>query len=170
MEIKKIFIDMDGVLADFDMGALELCNFHNLSQNEERPEGFDDDLWAHIKTVDHFYYKLKPIEGAVEMFKEIYAKYGNKVEILTGIPKPERGIVTSEADKKQWVKEYLSETVVVNTVARKDKIKHCEGKDCILIDDYQKDINEWENEGGTGIFFENPKQAMELLRDIEENL
>ena len=78
MEIKKIYFDMDGVLADFDGGVKEYCGFDNISLNDVSPPGFEDKLWAAIKKVDHFYRKLKPMPGAVEMFANVFEKYGDR--------------------------------------------------------------------------------------------
>ena len=169
MEIKKIYFDMDGVLADFDRGTKELANFENISQNEKRPKDFDDKLWEALKKVPHFYWQLEPMPGAIELFRQIYEEFGDKCEILTGIPKPERGIVTAKEDKEKWVAKYLSEDVKVHAVLRKDKVNYCTGKDCILIDDYLKNVNEWEKNGGTGIAFENSEQAMAALKRIQED-
>lgn len=168
MEIEKIYFDMDGVLADFDSGVLDYCGFRNYSLNVESPPGHEDRLWAAIKQVDRFYYRLKPMPGAIEMFSCVYGKYKDKCEILTGIPKPHREILTAKEDKEQWVKDYLSETVKVNAVLRKDKSLYCTGKGCILIDDYLKNIREWEEMGGTGIAFVSTEQALQELKRIEE--
>ena len=38
----------------------------------------------------------------------------------------------------------LSPDVKVNIVLREEKPQYCSGKDCILIDDMEKNIQEWE--------------------------
>ncbi len=48
MEISKIYFDMDGVLADFDRGVTELCNFPYIPQDKKTPEQ-DDEMWAAIR-------------------------------------------------------------------------------------------------------------------------
>ena len=68
-----------------------------------------------IKKVDNFYDKLEFMPGAEKMFRTIYEKYGDKCEILTGIPKPKRGILTAGEDKIKWAHRLLSEDIVVNT-------------------------------------------------------
>ena len=168
MEIKKIYFDMDGVLADFDGGVLEYCGFPNISQNDpNKPEGFDNKLWAEIKKVGHFYWHLKPMPGAIEMFNTLYEKYGDKVEILTGIPKPKRGILTAKEDKEAWVSRHLSEKIIVNVVYREEKTDFAgEGK--ILIDDYLKNVDEWENAGGIGIAFESAEKVLARIAEIEK--
>ena len=168
MRIRKIYFDMDGVLADFDKGVSDLAGMQPLSQNSKRPSGYDDALWSAVRKVDHFYLKLDPIPGALEMFQIIYGKYGDKCEILTGIPKEQRGIITSAEDKVEWVKKHLSDGIVTNTVYREDKKNFCGGREYILIDDFEKNIREWKEQGGTGILFTNAQETLNTFEEIEE--
>ena len=167
MEIQKIYIDMDGVLADFDEGIRQLCYMEPQPQNAIQSQEYEDEMWDRIRKVGHFYGKLQPMPGAVEMFKKLYETYGDKVEILTGIPKPERGIIEAAADKREWVADLLSKDVVVNTVRRKDKKNYCKGKDCVLIDDYDKNTREWSDMGGSVILYTDPEKALQELAVIE---
>lgn len=162
MDISKIYFDMDGVLADFDRGVTELCNFPYIPQDKKTPEQ-DDEMWAAIRKVEHFYFKLEPMEGALEMFAKIYEKYGSRCEILTGIPKPKRGIATAGEDKTEWVHKYLSPDIVVNIVYAQDKKNFCKGKDYVLIDDLKKNTDVWINSGGTGILHRSVENTMEIL-------
>ena len=100
------------------------------------------------------------------MFDAVYARYGEKCEILTGIPKPKRGIVGAAEDKVNWVRRLLSEDVKVNLVLREHKPQFCTGPGCILIDDYKKNIKEWEAGGGTGILSVNADETMEKLVEM----
>lgn len=164
MNIRKIYFDMDGVLADFDKGLLEFCHLSPISQSE-KTESQDTEMWNAIRQVEHFYDKLKPMPGAMEMFRVIYEKYGNRCEILTGIPKKKRGIVTAGEDKIAWAHRILTPDIVVNIVYAEDKKNFCTGSDCVLIDDMSKNINAWINSGGTGILFESFELTMKLLRE-----
>lgn len=161
---RMIYFDMDGVLADFDRGVAELCGMRQLQPGEVRTDEEDARMWEKIREVGNFYNKLEPMPGAVEMFREVYDEFGDQCEILTGIPKPERGIVTSAEDKVAWTRRILSDKVKVNTVARKDKKLFCTGPDSILVDDLEKNITEWKEAGGTGILFQNAEQALEEIR------
>ena len=89
------YVDMDGVLADFDRGLRELCGIEPLSVNEARSPEYEDAMWAAIRAVPHFYLSLEPMPGALEMFEQLSRREGARCEILTGIPKPRRGIVTA---------------------------------------------------------------------------
>ena len=165
-EVEKIYFDMDGVLADFDKGVKELCGITPADQNgEERPE-LDNIMWAEIKMIDHFYDVLEIMPGGKEMFDALYGKYGDKCEILTGIPKPKRGIADAAEDKKRWVKRLLSEDIKVNIVFSEEKSQYCKSKGCILIDDRLSNVNDWNAMGGTGILHVSAKKTMEKLKEL----
>lgn len=165
MTIRKIYLDMDGVLADFDRGVRELCHRDPLPQGtgtrEEKAA-----LWAAIRKVPHFYGKLEPMDGAVLFFSLLEDEYGDRVEILTGIPKPYKGVLYSAEDKTAWVRRYLSEKVVINIVYREEKPEYCTGPEDILVDDYAKNIREWENSGGTGILYRGPEETLRSIAAI----
>ena len=43
--IKKIYFDMDGVLADFDRGIREFCGMDAVSQDYGKKPGMDTLMW-----------------------------------------------------------------------------------------------------------------------------
>ena len=163
---KKIFFDMDGVLADFDRGVVELCNMQPIPQGKEWKPGMDEPMWAKVREIDHYYDKLEIMPGAKEMFDTIYEKYADKCEILTGIPKPKRGILTAGEDKINWIRRLFSEDIVINIVYREQKPDYCSGKDCILIDDLEVNIEEWEKMGGTGIVHRSVEETLRVLKGM----
>ena len=110
---------------------------------------------------------LYPMPGAVELFNEIYGKYGDKCEILTGIPKPKRGILTAADDKIAWAHRILSPTLKVNIVYREEKKNYCKGKDSILIDDLRSNIDDWISYGGTGILHISAGSTGLKLREMD---
>jgi 5'(3')-deoxyribonucleotidase len=168
MKIRKIYLDMDGVLADFDRGIIELCGRQPLNQAKRKPYE-DDEMWAAVKKVEHFYDRLEPLPGALDMFRMLYEQYGAACEILSGIPKPRREIVTAGEDKIHWAHRLLSEKLVVNIVFREEKKNYVTGPDCILIDDLAKNIREWEEQGGTGILFTSAEETLKKLAELEQN-
>ena len=50
----KIYIDMDGVLANFERGVRELCGVIPPDQDEAFVSGSDEEMWAGIRSVPHF--------------------------------------------------------------------------------------------------------------------
>ncbi|MBR4344426.1 MAG: hypothetical protein IKP88_17295 [Lachnospiraceae bacterium] len=166
-EVKKIYFDMDGVLADFERGIREICKTEPVGQNaEKKDEEAEDLMWSKVKKAGHFYDLLEMMPGAGEMFNMIYEKYGDRCEILTGIPSPKREIFCAAEDKINWVRRLLSDKIIINTVLRKEKKNFCTGKDCILIDDYAKNITEWTAIGGTGILFKDSAETIKQLKDM----
>jgi len=123
-------------------------------------------MWETIREVGHFYDRLDLLPGAKELFDTVYGKYGDRCEILTGIPREERGIVTAKDDKINWTRRLLSETVKVQTVCRKHKINFCTGPETILIDDREKTITEWQEKGGTAILHTTPEETTRELKKL----
>ena len=168
MKVEKIYFDMDGVLADFERGVREICGLEPIPQDAKNNDSLAEvEMWEAIRKTGNFYDCLEFMPGAKEMFDMVYGKYGDKCEILTGIPKPKRGIVTAGDDKRAWVRRLLSKDIVVNIVYREEKPKYCSGKDCVLIDDLGKNIKEWEAIGGTGILSKSAENTLARLRELD---
>ena len=56
------------------------------------------------------------------MFHRIYDAFGDKCEILSGVPKARRGVVTAGEDQIRWVSRLLSDQIVVNIVYREPSV------------------------------------------------
>lgn len=165
MEIKKIYIDMDGVLADFDRGVEELLNLPAVNQSKKKPSQ-DDAMFTAMREIEHFYDKLEVMPGAKRMFDIIYEEYGDRCQVLSGIPKPKRGILTAGEDKINWIHRLFSPKIKVNIVYREEKIVFCKGSQYVLIDDYVKNINEWESHGGTAVLFTDSESTILRLKEL----
>ena len=113
MKIEKIYFDMDGVLADFNRGVIELCGRMPVDQSS-CTDAEDNAQWEAVKKVEHFYDKLKPMPGALELFNALNKEYD--CEILTKIPKKRRGIECAGEDKIKWVHRLISEDIKVIVV------------------------------------------------------
>lgn len=129
--MKKIFLDMDGTLARF--------NVPNALTRFETERGFFAKLLAY-----------KGIENINEMVKN-----GN-VYIISASPN-----VYADLDKKTWLQRYLPDLQNKNIIfcrIGENKAKIIEKKlnikvdeTCYLLDDYTKNLTEWETVGGVGI-------------------
>ena len=159
----KIYFDMDGVLADFQRGVRELAHIEPKAQ--ELTHGKNVEMWEELKKVDHFYGRLEPIPGSVELFLKVFKKHGQDCQILTGVPRSSREILYAAEDKTDWVHRVISPEVTVNICYRENKKEYASGKASYLIDDFSRTIEEWEKCGGTGIYFKDVAQTeKELIR------
>lgn len=168
MKIRKIYFDMDGVLADFNKGVKELCKMEPENQ-ATKSASYDDEMWSRIKAIPHYYDRLELMPGAKEMVSFAENIEGATVEILSGIPKPKRGIITAGEDKISWIHRLFDESIKVNIVYREEKKNYVTGKDCILIDDLEKNIKEWNESGGTGILYTSSEEVIETLKKLIES-
>lgn len=158
MQINKIYIDLDGVLADFDSAMKTACGGERLD---------NDAMWAVLREIPHFYRHLALLPDAVELFSCLFERYGNRVEILTGLPKPFGELATAATDKRDWVNEFLSPAVKVNTVSsQREKLLFCTGENDLLIDDFKSNIKRWTREGGTGIRCRNCRDVIAQLKEM----
>jgi len=160
--IMTIYFDLDGVLADFNRGVNELCQRLPIPQ-DEIDEAEEIELWESIRQVGHFYDKLEPIEGSLNLFNELRSKYN--CEILSAIPKPKRNIKGAAWDKMSWCERYLGKDIPVNICYSAEKKNFADGN--VLIDDYQCNIQRWIDAGGIGILFKNPDQVRQELHNLK---
>ena len=139
----EIFLDMDGVVADFNHGAARAMDrkFGGRLDNNK----ITNDEWKIILATPDFWLTLPVLADGVRVYKYV-KKY--RLNVLSAAPD---GDPTAEAQKKKW---FLSKIGTVsgkiNIVRRKDKIKFAvtNGTPNILIDDFNKNIKEWEAAGG----------------------
>ena len=156
----KVYVDMDRVICDFDNGVRK---YGHMDPPGQENEGLSVEMWKRLSKVPHFYDKLEPMPGSEKGICVLREMFGRDLEVLTGVPNPTRGLPTSSDDKKNWMKRYFGPGIVVNTVLRKEKKNFCTGPDCVLIDDYDLNIREWEKTGGTGILFESWEQVLDTI-------
>lgn len=143
-------LDLDGVFADMESSVKELTGF----EYHTNPKL----AWSVIDKVDNFFFNLKPLEDAVELFKYIdkYSIY--PIRILTALPELTNKLATAERDKKAWVAKYLSDSVEVICVKNWTYKKTYCRKGDLLVDDSARNVLDWISAGGLGIlhFSENP--------------
>lgn len=156
-----IYLDLDGVLADFDSSVKRHTGKYPHEQS-------DDEMWKSVEKDEHFYSKLDKMSGADKFYTDILAmatNHGFTVKILTAIPRkstmPEAG-----PDKIKWVKKNFGNIDVVLGPYSRDKWKHAQPGD-ILIDDRKSNIDEWKKKGNAiGILYKNANDALSDLKSI----
>lgn len=101
---KIIYVDMDGVLVDFESGIKSLSEFE-LQVYENR-----------LDEVPGIFSRMKPIEGALESFQKL-SKYYN-VFILSTAPWENP---TALNDKLMWVKTYIGKSAYKKVIFSHNK-------------------------------------------------
>ncbi len=142
--IKKIYIDLDGVLADFDKWKLEYAKTYQeiLINNSE--------FWRQASKVNHLYKHLDVMPDAFKLLK--YLKSLNiPLAILTGIPK-KSSMPEAEQDKRDWVKKYIGD-IEFNIGPYSVNKQRFSGPGLVLIDDNELNITQWIQKGGIGILY-----------------
>ena len=146
--MRTIFIDMDGVVADFDTFVSALL---------DRPIGWGatqdltDEEWVKLASVDRLYYQLPMMPDATKLVA--YMKSLNTrfyIEFLTAIPR-RTTIPTAQADKQAWIDKYFPGMKMNIGPYSHDKQKWCPPGD-ILIDDRPSNIEQWTAAGGIAIY------------------
>ena len=165
----EIYVDMDGVLADFFGDWAKLMgvdSFRDIKDVNAALEKIKDtnDFWLNLPVTDN----AKPL---LELIKKVKGEYS-----ICSSPLP--GDKNSEPHKREWIKKHLAFFPPKEIIITHDKAKYAtqpDGTSNILIDDYGVNINKWEAAGGIGFKhkdhkFErtakNIKQHMDA--DVEE--
>lgn len=143
---RTIYIDMDGVVADFNLYVSNLLG---------RQIGWlERDLnareWDILSNIPNLYAQLPLIEQSVEMVNLCKSFQSEvNVEFLSAIPR-KTTMPTAEQDKIDWINKYFPGTVVNFGPYSKDKQKWARPGD-VLIDDKPSNIEEWGEAGGIPI-------------------
>lgn len=146
----KLFVDLDGVLADFDRGVKEITgkmpNELNLGK-----------MWGAVARADEFFYNLNWMGDGQQLWDAVAPL---QPTILTGIP--HGGWASGQ--KKKWCGTNLGWHVPVITCWSKEKSLYGTPED-VLIDDRINAKERWEDMGGV---FVHHKTTAQTLLDLQE--
>lgn len=141
-----IYVDMDGVVADFDTASEKILG-HVYNSN-----GFSPEDWAILSQHPRIYRDLPLCGGAsllINTILSISVAHGYDVKFLTAIPR-NNDMPWSFYDKVNWARLFFPEIPVWFGPYSVDKCQHTQPGD-VLIDDRISNINEWNTAGGIGI-------------------
>jgi len=154
-ELPEIYCDMDQVLCDFIKGADKAVGGSFVQADKKM-------RWDKIAQTKDFWANLTWMPGAKRLYSFI-SKYDP--HILSAASDRDDN---SRRGKLKWLnKNTKFKRSNINIVKRADKKKFAttDGKPNVLIDDYQKNITEWESMGGIGVHHtETGKTIAELKR------
>ena len=151
--MRQLYLDCDGVLADFDKGATAILGM--------KPKAFEHRhglgrFWQELAQAPDFYFSLPLLPDAMQLLDAV--KHLDPI-ILTGLP---RGNWAAE-QKMRWAARHFPGVRMITCVAR-DKRNHAEAGD-VLVDDMEKYRHLWEQAGGIFLHHRSAAESIEALRD-----
>jgi len=158
MTTRTLFIDLDGVLADFDTAYAAV--------NGSPPDKSIDNVdWRKVVSVPGFYAKMPALPGAADFWASLEAlaeSEGLDIVILTGCPS---SVPAAAADKRSWVTKHLGEHVKMIACRSRDKKLHMKPGD-ILVDDWERYKEHWLEAGGIWITHTSPTESLAALKEL----
>ncbi len=150
----RLFLDCDGVLADFDGGVRKLTGMNAKDYQARRGVG---GFWKTLASAPAFYADLDPLPDAHRL---VDAVRHLSPTVLTGLPMGK----WAEPQKRIWVERHFPGLPVITCFAR-DKHRHGRERD-VLVDDSLRLAAAWEEMGGVFVHHENAERSLAALRMI----
>jgi 5'(3')-deoxyribonucleotidase len=147
----RLFLDADGVLADFDEGAKRLLGMPVRQFEAKHGRGA---FWRQLAKARNFYGTLPEMPDARVLFDAVEHL---KPTILTGLPLGSWAV----PQKVQWAAAHFPGVPIITCMAR-DKHKHMHSGD-VLVDDRENHRAAYE---AAGVVFVHHKNAKDSLRQL----
>jgi 5'(3')-deoxyribonucleotidase len=160
MKNPEVYLDMDGVLADFFTEYAKLAGIKSGNYRDIPPAKTDPTLNKMVGT--DFFARLPKLRNADQLVAMIVKLYGH-YHICSS---PLRGDhENSEAQKKVWIQKHLKPAPVdiVITPNKAKWAKQSDGTPNILIDDRGSNISAWEAAGGIGIKYQADEDGLDVI-------
>lgn len=153
----RVFVDLDGVLADFDAGALAVLGMAPKDYQQVHGAAV---MWKKLASTPDFYTNLPVIDGALAMLDVIWEE-SPLTQILTGLPLGK----WAEPQKREWCERHVGSHVPVICCMSRDKWQYCTPGD-VLIDDREEARVDWEGAGGVFIHHTDAESSLAALRAV----
>jgi hypothetical protein len=148
----QLFVDLDGVLADFDA--------HYETQFGIRSSKLTDDVdWLKVRAIAGFYLSMPPMSDAMDLWAHVAP---HRPTVLTGTPPK---VEEAAENKRAWVRQHLGPGVPVICCRSSEKSLHMRPGD-ILVDDWEKYRHLWIARGGRWVTHVTAKQTISQLRSL----
>jgi hypothetical protein len=149
-----IYCDMDGVLVDFDRGYQELTGMTTQQADAIGGDTFWEPL---IQAGAKWWITLNWMPDGKQLWNYI-KKY---TPILLSAPSKQE---SSRLGKRVWVKRELPDVkLILRPASQKQQYA---SPTSILIDDREKNIDQWEAAGGIGILHTSTANTIEQLKQL----
>jgi len=153
----RLFLDLDGVLADFDAGVVKATG--------KLPDQLGDhEMWPLLARTPGFYDTLPWIADAAVLWE--FSKPWEPT-ILTGLPRGR----WAEGQKRAWCARELGEGVEVICCLSREKAQVAaalldDDQRMVLVDDRLKLKAPWEDAGGVFVLHTSAASSIEALRSL----
>lgn len=147
----RLFLDADGVLADFDGGARSLLG---MSPRDYQSRHGTRAFWREVARAPNFYGSLPLMPDAMRLFDAVRHL---RPTILTGLPLGK----WAAPQKVEWAARHFPGVPIVTCMAR-DKHRHMQAGD-VLVDDRETHRAAYEEHG---VIFVNHRNAEDSLRQL----
>ena len=151
----KLFLDCDGVLADFDSGASAVLGRtpHEFEAQHGRRE-----FWRRIAGHSGFFATLPLMPDAMVLWEAVAHLHP---VILTGVPAGD----WAAPQKMRWAAEHVPGARMITTLARL-KREHMEVPGDVLVDDTLTFRSLWEEAGGVFVRHESATKTIDALAKL----
>jgi hypothetical protein len=146
-----LFLDCDGVLADFDAGARAILGAPVEVFEKRHGKG---EFWRRLARAKDFYATLPEMSDARTLFEAVEHL---QPTILTGLPMGN----WAAPQKVRWAAEHFPGTPIITCMAR-DKYRHMQSGD-VLVDDREQHRGKWEDAGGVFVHHRSAKASLDEL-------
>jgi len=142
--VSTIYVDMDGVLADFFGDWAKLMGKDHWTKIDDISPALQK-----IRDTENFWLDLPLTDNAknlLALIKDVKGEYN-----ILSSPLPDDP--NSEPHKREWIKKNLNFFLPKEVIITHDKARYAtteDGTPNILIDDYGQNIAKWESAGGIG--------------------
>ena len=159
-----VYLDMDGVLADFFGGVEKMYGVEHWKQlTNDKTKDLKKEVIDRITGTDFFATlpKFSTADGLIEMVKKFT---GGKFSINTS---PLRGDHENSAKyKKLWISNNIEKPDDIVVTGRKESYATDKGTGTpnILIDDRPVNIQRWQAAGGYGILYQANRNSLDTVK------
>lgn len=151
---KRIYLDCDGVLADFDRGAEAILGMPPRQFEQRYNAGL---FWKRLAAAPDFFGALEPLPDAFELYEAVHHL---QPVILTGMPRGN----WAAPQKRRWAAKHFPGVEIITTMAAL-KREHCHPGD-VLVDDRDTYRKAWEDAGGAFVHHRNARSSIAELRAL----
>lgn len=170
-----IYLDMDGVVADWDAGVSRITGQLPPQHTHTRDQPGDYSTWGYqhwpvIRLHPRIYRDLPLVRGCgtlVNLARQLRDQWNYNLLFLTAVPR-NNDFPWAFSDKVYWANQHFPDIPVHFGPYSRDKHQHCRNPGDILIDDRWSNVEEWRRAGGTAVHIitNQLNPAVEFLEDL----